>query len=154
MFISTWSEQNRSINCKTRYTCKALIINTRHSLGKQLVRNYENSLKSLFSYINRGTQRGDGISPLLVQENPFVLGINDVPKAEGLSEYFSKVFPADDWARPTITRDNGSLSTDLVVVEKGTVLRSLRHLEPYESSSSGNVYPKIMKAVEGVISEP
>lgn len=90
----------------------------------------------------------------LVQRNWLVLTRNGVPKAEAPSVYFSRVLSTDHSERPTVDRDNGSLTMDHEVIKKGTVLRLLQHLKPDMSNGPDESYPRIMKNLVGVSSEP
>lgn len=49
------------------------------------------------------------IPPRSVQENPSMLGRNDVAEAEALPEYFDKLFTIDDGERPTVNRNKCGL---------------------------------------------
>lgn len=151
IIISTCSEHYRSTYCKTGKVCKELIIKTRFSDEKQWVRDCESGLKRLFSYIKRLAQRTDKFLPLPILQSPLILVRNNVANTEYLSECFSKVFSTDYDERSTVNYNNGGMSTNPLLIKKGTVLRLL-HIS--NQISPDDIHPRIVKALETVIAEP
>ncbi|VDP88960.1 unnamed protein product, partial [Schistosoma mattheei] len=87
-------------------------------------------------------------------KNPLILAENDIKKAEALSGYFSKVFSIGNEEGPTIHCDCCGSLVDPVVIEKGTVLRLLQHIQPDKSSGPDDNHTRITKALSDVIAEP
>lgn len=69
-----------------------------------------------------------------------------ITKDGDLSEHFSRVFSIEGGEAPTISRDDGGLFMDLVIIKKGAGLRLLRHLKPDKSSGLDTIHPGILIA--------
>lgn len=69
-----------------------------------------------------------------------------ITKDGDLSEHFSRVFSIDGGEAPTISRDNGGLLMDPVIIKKGAALRLLRHLKPDKSSGLYTIHSRILIA--------
>lgn len=68
-----------------------------------------------------------------------------MPKKLKIHQNILVVFSTGNERRLTINLDQGDLSVDPVVIEKGTVIRLL-HLKPDMSGGNDDIHPSILKA--------